>query len=694
MPKKLWIDCETYSELDLKTVGTYRYADSCEVMLITWAMDDGPVQCWDVTNVSGAGHGDKHLRRLDQDIADADEIWAHNSMFDRNCMAPMFRSIPVTHWRDTMVQALSHSLPGGLDQLCSIFQIGEDQAKNKDGRKLIQLFCKPRPKNHKLRRATRLTHPEEWQRFIDYAKSDIEAMRALHYKMPKWNYPNNPTELAHWHLDQKINDRGFMIDPKMAESVIVAIKKEQARLKKVTKEKTNNEVGSMNQRDALLEHILKDYGIVLDNLTKGGVNKALDSDEIPDGVKELLRLRLQVSSNSTAKYKVFLNCKNDDDRMRGTIQFCGAQRTGRGAGRKIQPHNLPSRGLLPDKLVDEGIKLMGIGAEDLVFPDVMKLAVSSIRKTIVSAPGKKFCISDLSNIEGRKVAWLANEEWKLEAFRAFDLGLGPDLYIMAYAKAFNVPIEEVTRKQRDNIGKTLELSCAFGGGVGAFAAMAGNFSVDLEKLSADIQDTLPKNIVAEAANFLEWTKKQKRSRYGLSDNAFITVDVLKRLWREAHPNVVQLWSNLQAAADLAIITKKPQQVGLVTFDMKGAWLRIKLPSRRYLCYPDARSGADGVSYTGVNQYTRKWERIRTYGSKFLENIAQASARDILYAAMPEAEKHDYEIVLHVHDELVTETPDDRNYSAKDLSDILAENPLWAKGLPLAAAGFESYRYKK
>lgn len=682
---KLWIDCETYSELDLRSVGSYRYAANCRVMLVTWAVDDGPVQVWDVTETN------KKPNDLYRAICQEPEKWAHNSMFDRVVLKQVFSSLPIFTWRDTMVQALSHGLPGSLDKLCEIYKIGADKAKIKDGKRLIQLFCKPRPKNSKIRRATGETHPEEWSRFIEYAKSDIEAMRAIQKKLPSWNYPREP-ELSLWHLDQVINDRGVMIDRSMAESVIRAVDRAKASLANETKEMTDGALASTTQVQATIDYVLQEHGIVLDGMTKAQVSKALDDDDIPEPVKELLRVRQQASSSSTAKYTALLKRANDDDRFRGGIQFAGAARTRRAGGRGFQPQNLPSRGLLPNWLIDEGIELMRLDAEDLVFPNVMHLASSAIRKTLIAAPGKKLCVSDLSNIEGRKVAWYANEEWKLQAFRDFDAGTGYDLYNLAYAKAFKVAVESVTKDQRA-IGKVMELMLGYGGGVGAFVTGAAGYGFDLENLANDIFDTLPKNQVEEAYNFLEWCKDTKRPRYGLSDKAFVTVDTLKRLWRLSNSATVDLWAKIQNAAELAILTREPQTVDKLTFEIKGAWLRVRLASGRYLCYPFAKYDSEkGLSYYGIDQYTRQWQEIRTYSGKLLENICQSSARDVLYDSMPRAEAAGFPIVLHVHDELVTET--EKHKTVEELSQIMAAGEPWTTGLPLAAAGFESLRYRK
>lgn len=683
----LYVDCETYSELDLKTVGTYRYAENCEIMLITWAVDDGPVNCWDVTENYELPF------ELYTAVQNAETVVAHNAMFDRTVFENemILPSVELTKWLCTMVQALSHGLPGNLDQLCEILKVPQDKAKIKDGERLIRLFCKPRPKNSKIPRATRETHPEEWQRFIEYAMADIDAMREVQKRLPAWNYPR-AHELSHWHLDQIINDRGVMVDTVSANAMLHAVGREKERLGKKTAELTEGRLESTTQVQATIDYIFEEYGVHTDDLTKAQVSALLANDEIPEPIKEILRLRKQAGSSSTSKYKALLDRVSADDRFRGGLQFSGAARTRRASGRGFQPQNLPSRGLLDDSLVELGIEAVKLGCEDLLFENVMHLASSAIRPMLIAAPGRKFCISDLANIEGRKVAWYANEEWKLEAFRAFDAGTGADLYNLAYARAFNVPVESVTKPQRA-IGKVMELMLGYAGGVGAFVTGAAGYGFDLEELSDNIFDTLPKNTVSEAYNFLEWQKDKKGNRYGLSDKAFVTVDTLKRLWRNAHPATTQLWSDIQNSAERAVITGQRVEIGKLVFDKKGAWLRIRLPSGRFLCYPGIEYDSEtGLSYLGIDQFTRKWQRIRTYSGKLLENICQSSARDVLYDSMPIAEENGFPIVLHVHDELVTETRHSKN--VKELEQIMAAGHSWTTGLPLAASGFESQRYRK
>jgi len=325
--QKLWVDLETYSETPIKD-GTYRYAEDAEIMLILYAFDDGEVECIDLTDplLNLDDHKD-FFQELEHGTS---ELWASNSMFDRNVLKYNGYPTPIERWRDTMVQALCHALPGALDKLCDIFKLGEGDAKMKEGRSLIQLFSKPRPKNMKLRRATYETHPEQWAKFIEYGKSDIKAMRALHYAMPKFNYPTGRSgELAHWHLDQKINDRGFTVDLDLVNAAIDSAKSEKASLKKQGFDATNGAVTSLTKRDMVLEHILLEYGIPLPDLTKATLERRLNVPDIPRGVKELLALRLQATTTSTSKYIALLKSLNNDGKCRGTIQFAGASRTGR-----------------------------------------------------------------------------------------------------------------------------------------------------------------------------------------------------------------------------------------------------------------------------------------------------------------------------------------------------------------------------
>ncbi|MCS4333676.1 DNA polymerase [Klebsiella variicola] len=701
----LWGDLETYCEIPI-TNGTHAYAEGVEVMLFAWAIGDEPVSVWDLTA------GEPIPSRLRKAIADPDTLlYFHNSHFDRTVLRHAMPELapPVERWRDTMVQALAHSLPGALGALCEVLGVPQDKAKDKEGKSLIQLFCKPRPKNSKLRRATSKTHPVEWQRFVAYAGLDIEAMREVYKRLPKWNYQG--AELALWHRDQQINDRGVCMDVQLAQAAIEAVDLEQKRLAKRTQVMTDGEVQAATQRDAMIKHIVESYGVELPDMQRSTLERRIADPDLPSPVKELLAIRLQASTTSTSKYKSLMKGISSDGRLRGTLQFCGASRTGRWAGRLFQPQNLP-RPTLEQERIDEGIEALKSGCADLLFDNVMELTSSALRGCIMAPAGKKLVVSDLSNIEGRKLAWLAGEAWKLDAFRDYDTLIldqsgapiwdaaakdykrrGPDLYKLAYAKAFNITPEDVTKYQRQ-IGKVMELGLGFGGGVAAFLTFALVYSLDLEELATAAMPNIPRDVQREAKSWYDESVKRKAT-YGLSERVFIACDSLKRLWRRAHPETCDFWYQLELTVRAAIATpKKTLYCGYLKVRRDGAWLRIQLPSGRALCYPSPTIEKGNITYMGINSYSRKWQRLKTYGGKLVENVTQAAARDVLAGNMPLIENAGYSIVLTVHDEVICEAPDTDDYTDAALSSLLSTNPTWAPDIPLNAGGFEAYHYRK
>ncbi len=690
----IWLDTETYNDAPIKH-GTYKYTSTCEPMIVTWAYNDGPVRCWDATA------GEPMPADLDYLLDDPSEpISAHAAMFDRNVLRyGLKRDIPITRWRCTMVKAMAHGMPGGLDLLCDILKIPTDLAKHKAGRTLLMLFCKPRPKNSALRRATAKSHPAEWQEFLSYAGADITAMREVDRKLPTWNW--RPEDIAMWHLDQVINDRGLCVDVPFAEAAIAAVAREQKRLAKRTQDNTNEAVQSATQRDQMLIHIVKEYGIELPDLQMDTLERRIADLSLPVELRELLAIRLQASSTSTSKYNSLLRGVQPDGRLRGTLQFNGAARTRRPAGRMFQPTNLPRPDLKNDE-IDFAIDTILAGAEDLIFPDVMRVARNAVRGAIIAPPGKKLTVADLANIEGREGAWFGGEAWKLQAFMDNDAGIGPDLYVVAYSKAFGVEPEVVIRDKEQGtglmrqIGKVMELMLQYEGGVGAWVTGAITYGIDLDKLAEVAFPSIPADVLAEAKGMYDWTIKQKRPTFGLSEQVFIVLDSLKRMWRRQQPGIVTLWADLKETAAKAICQPgNTFTCGLLKIRRDAAWLRIQLPSGNALCYPSPRiDDGGGISYMGINNYTKKWQRIGTYGGKFLENICQGFAGDLLRHNWPAIEAAGYEIVLTVYDEDVTETPDTPEFNATALAKLVATVPPYATGLPLSAAGFEAYRYRK
>lgn len=652
-------DTETYCEVPLNH-GLHRYAEKVEITIFAWAVDEGPVEVIDCT---APGWEDKVKVALAAADAADEQVW-QNSAFDRTVLRHAWGyEMPLERIWDTMVQALAHSLPGSLDTLCSILGVPVDLAKHKSGKALVQLFCKPRPKNQKIRRATRHTHPVEWQRFLDYAGSDIVSMREVRKRMPKWNYPGNQRERALWVLDQKINDRGVAVDLALAAAAVRATDLAKVGLKAKTQmltgfdPETGQGLESTTKRDAFLKYLLGEFGVDLPDMQKGTLERRLADENLPEPVKDLLRIRLMATVTSTTKYKALMRSTSSDGRLRGTLQFCGAARTGRWAGRLFQPQNL-MRPTMKQAAIEEAIEAFLADCADLVYPNVMNAAANCIRGSLIAGPGKKLVSSDLANIEGRFLAWLAGEEWKLRAFREYDAGIGPDLYYVGAAEVLGIKIEDVTADQRQAQGKVPELACGYQGAVGAFQSMARIYGLEMSDARA--------------------------------------LEIVKA-WRRKNKKIVDLWYEAERAA-----IRAAEQPGLrveaadgkLVFQRDGSWLRMRLPSGRCLCYPGVAVEDGKLTYMGVNQYTRKWERLHTYGGKIIENATQAGARDVLAHNMAEAEDEGYELVLTAHDEDVCETPDDERFTSERLSAIMSTVPPWATGIPLAASGWEGQRYRK
>ena len=759
--ERLFLDTETFSDVDLKKVGAYAYAEhpSTEIMICTYAIDEGRVQTWDATESPTMPRElRKALRRVSRKKAKI--VMANGLLFDRLVIREKWGiDLPVSQIEDTMIMAFRHALPGSLDMQCQVLGVDAEHAKDKAGKALIKRFCKPTPKTYKIRRYTRETHPEEWAKFLRYAALDIVAMREVYWRIPDWG--NSPKEDEILLIDQLINDRGFHVDVDLANAAIKAVQAHKEELKEEAWERFG---GKLTGNDFL--PILRDIApaFTIHNAQKSTLNDLLEDPDFPDEGKALIEMRLGASSTASTKYNPLVNGLSADGRRRGCLQYGGAKRTLRWAGKGFQPQNL-ARGEYSDDhegkikrregesdvsfwvrshMLTNGINSLLRGTAHWAY-DISKLTASTVRGCIIPAKGKKFVVADYSNVEGRGLAWIAGEKTALMVFKA-----GRDIYCETAGKMFGLDPDYIKANRKDlrQIGKACELGLGYGGGVAAFLQFAKNLGLDLYTMADVMKGTFPDHIWAAAKRGYEFArineakrppkpgKKDERPTYILPKNVWLTCDAIKRMWREAHPKTVAFWAELEDAVLCAIRNpgkaywaganvrpdgRKALKIVRTkakhdpTFDEErddpnaaGWWLKIELPSGRIMSYPgialsvtteiDEDTGkkrtSTRIKYLGENQTTRQWGFQYTYGGKLTENIVQALCRDILAWSMPGVEAAGYEIVLSVHDELITEVPDTDDYTTEELCALMCDLPIWAKGFPLAAEGDIMYRYRK
>lgn len=759
--ERLFLDTETFSGVDLKKAGAYAYAEhpSTEIMICTYAIDEGRVQTWDATESPTMPRElRKALRRVSRKKAKI--VMANGLLFDRLVIREKWGiDLPVSQIEDTMIMAFRHALPGSLDMQCQVLGVDAEHAKDKAGKALIKRFCKPTPKTYKIRRYTRETHPEEWAKFLRYAALDIIAMREVYWRIPDWG--NTPKEDEILLIDQLINDRGFYVDVDLANAAIKAVQVHKEELKEEAWELFG---GKLTGNDFL--PILRDIApaFTIHNAQKSTLNDLLEDPDFPDEGKVLIEMRLGASSTASTKYNPLVNGLSADGRRRGCLQYGGAKRTLRWAGKGFQPQNL-ARGEYSDDhegkikrregesdvsfwvrshMLTNGINSLLRGTAHWAY-DISKLTASTVRGCIIPAKGKKFVVADYSNVEGRGLAWIAGEKTALMVFKA-----GRDIYCETAGKMFGLDPDYIKANRKDlrQIGKACELGLGYGGGVAAFLQFAKNLGLDLYAMADVMKGTFPDHIWAAAKRGYEFArineakrppkpgKKDERPTYILPKNVWLTCDAIKRMWRESHPKTVAFWAELEEAVLCAIRNpgkaywagahvrpdgKKALKIVRTkakhdpTFDEErddpnaaGWWLKVELPSGRIMSYPgialsvtteiDEDTGkkrtSTRIKYQGENQTTRQWGFQYTYGGKLTENIVQALCRDILAWSMPGVEAAGYEIVLSVHDELITEVPDTDDYTTEELCALMCDLPVWAKGFPLAAEGDCMYRYRK
>ncbi|WP_194752388.1 DNA polymerase [Staphylococcus chromogenes] len=642
----LHCDLETYSDLDIRDVGAYRYAesDAFEILIIAYSVDAGPVKAIDVVNAEPQDLEEFTALLFDPAV----EKRAFNANFERVCLAKWFdRPMPPEEWVCDMVEAARLGLPLSLEKCAEALEL--DVQKDTKGKALIRYFsqpCKPTKVNGGRTRNLPEHAPDKWQQFIDYCIKDVKVEQAIHAHTAQ--YKTTETEQDLWTLDQHINDRGIHVDRALMLGAYELDKLSKHELMDEAKALTG--LSNPNSTPQLLEWF-KAQGVELPNLQKKTVQEALKT--VTGAPKQMLELRQQMSKTSVKKYNKMYAMACNDDRIRGAFQFYGAG-TGRWAGRGVQLQNLTKHSV-DDLTLDgvrEAIKAQNFDAINL-FSDLphQDLLSQLIRTTFTAPEGKMFAVSDFSAIEARVIAWFAKESWRLEVFATH-----AKIYEASASQMFGVPIEEITKgsplRQK---GKVSELALGYQGGTGALKSMG---ALDMGLKEAELQP-------------------------------------LVNSWRKANPNIVEFWKGVQDAAIKAVKTGKAETHGML-FKLYKGYLFIKLPSGRLLAYKDPKLGTNSFGATVVEfkglDITRKWTTVKTYGGKLVENIVQATARDLLGVSMLRLQKAGFKIVAHVHDEIIVEV--DHKNDLKEVERIMSLPVEWAEGLQLDSDGFTSEFYMK
>lgn len=647
----LAIDVETYSSIDIKTSGAYKYvqAPDFEIILFAYAFNDEPVEIIDLAQ------GEKLPDRVMDALNDSKIIkTAFNANFERNTIEAYDPQTwcPPEEWQCTMIKALTMGLPGSLDMVGKAMHLPEDKQKMKEGKALIQYFCKPcKPTKANGGRTRNLPehNPEKWELFKEYCKQDVEVERDIRNRLSK--YETLPEEQKLWEMDQHINDRGIKVDLELIEKAIQCDVEYAEKLKNEASKITG--LSNSNSPTQLKKWLSERVGFEVTSLTKDSVPVLLENAK-DDSVKRVLELRQLMSKTSTKKYEAMVNARCEDERVRGLLQFYGANRTGRWAGRLVQVQNLPQNHL-PD--LDDARNLIREGRFDdveFLYDSIPDTLSQLIRTAFIPSEGNRFIVSDFSAIEARVIAWLAGEQWRLDVFKTHG-----KIYEASASQMFKVPIESI-KKGSDlrQKGKIAELALGYGGSVGALTSMDKKKSIPEEELSGLVSS-----------------------------------------WRDANPHITKFWWDCDKAAKKAIKEKTTvcMQFGLKFIYGPGV-LFIQLPSGRKLSYirPKIQDGAYGkpiITYEGMEQTSKQWTILETYGPKLVENIVQATARDCLREAMFRVDAADFNIVMHVHDEIVLDVPKDKG-SVKEINELMGQPIDWAPGLPLKADGYKCNYYMK
>ncbi|HEM5075513.1 TPA: DNA polymerase [Streptococcus suis] len=647
--KELSIDIETYCEIDLRKSGVYRYAedDSFELLLFAVSVNNGPVTVYDLTK-----------EKLPQDILEAlvdDRVikWAFNASFERVCLSNWLKKYhpeslsfgflsPVS-WRCSMIWSAYLGLPLSLDGVGTVLKL-KDQ-KMREGADLIRYFCIPcKPTKVNGGRIRNFPHHalDKWSTFIDYNRRDVEVELAIKERLKNFSVPDFVWE--EYHQDQIINDRGIGIDVDFVKAAIKIDAESKVKIQEELKTLTG-----LENPNSILQMIgwLREHGVATDSLDKKAVKELLKT--VDETTAQVLKLRQQAAKSSVSKYQAMMNCVCKDGRARGMFQFYGANRTGRWAGRLVQLQNLPQNHLPDLEEARELFKTGDLEATELLY-DTQDTLSQLIRTAFIPSKGKKFIVCDFSAIEARVLSHLAGETWRSRVFEQ-----GKDIYCMSASQMFGVPVEK--HGQNSDLrqkGKIAELACGYGGSVGALKAMG---ALDM----------------------------------GLSEEE---LQPLVNSWRQANPNIVLFWWDVDRAVKTAVKDLIPTSVHGIQFEVRNGILFVTLPSGRKLAYIKPRIGenqfgGESVTYEGTGT-AKRWERLESYGPKFVENIVQAISRDILAYSLKQLKE--FKIVGHVHDEVIIECPMEQKLD--EIASLMGIAPDWMSDINLRADGYECLFYKK
>lgn len=650
---KLHIDIETYSSVNLQKSGVYKYCESKDfnIILFAYAFDNEPIIAIDTF----------HKWKLPQRVVKALEDpsvtkCAHNANFERICIKAMGFDIPIEQWECSAIKAGYCGLPMSLANVSEALELGE-KGKKSTGKALIRYFClpcKPTKANGGRTRNLPKEAPEKWDEFKEYCRFDVEAEREVMHRLAFITIPE--FEQEGYVLDQEINDRGVKVDTALVQQAIAA--DEQNAKKNLSRMVELTGLANPNSQQQITGWLSDRFGFSVTSITKDKVTELLTLNP-PSEVVEVLNLRKKTSKTSIKKYEAMMAGVNEDDRARGLFQHYGAFRTGRWAGRRIQLQNLARNNLNSLDAARQTLLNCGIEGLSLLYSEISSVLSQLTRTSFIPEEGSVFAVADFSAIEARVLSWLANEQWRLDVFKTHG-----KIYEASASRMFGIPLESIGKDSPYRFkGKVAELALGYQGGVGALKKMGGE-------------------------------------AMGLTGPEMVHIVAS---WRKANLNIVDFWYNLDRIA-LSVIkrsdTATPVGFAGMTFYKKGGCLIIKLPSGRELVYQKAsigegKFGNEVITYMGSEQVTGKWKRIDGWGGKLTENIVQAISRDLLLFSIAQLAKAQIPVVIHVHDEVVCEVPElESDKKLLDICKLMAVNPPWAEGLPLAAEGFTSLFYKK